>query len=434
MNKLSFLNKNIFILIVYIFAVLLRFSVILIAHHGDLNNNISWGQIAAQKGLNGFYGSSDSDDWPYSAPNQPPLTILTFAATANVWGVINDKVTDFNWRYKIFPSKFVWFWEESGWDFLIKTPSLFADLCIGYFIYFFLKRKKRKNAILFASIWLFNPISWYNSSIWGQTDSIVNLFGLLAISNLLNKNLLKFSFWFSLSFLFKASLGVFVPLLIYVVLNQQYKIKVWVKSTFVILLTTFSVGIWFHPKLDYFIWLYNLYRERILPGEIGYLTANAFNFWWLVNPGDVRDSMVFFGLTARLIGIILSLFFVFILIYKIHKRLSVDNILFGLATSALIIFIFMTRIHPRYLYPFFPLMTICLSYINKLKFPFIVLTLAHLANIYYLFWIPDIPLVKSLYSDMLFTNSISILFILNLLYLFLITPTGNYKKIPRRYN
>jgi hypothetical protein len=135
MLKLSFIKKKYIVLSIFLLATILRFSVILIAHHGDLNNNISWGKIAAESGLNGFYGSSDSDDWPYSAPNQPPLTILTFTGVAKLWEVINNKVTDFNWRYKIFPSKLVWFWEENGWDLLIKIPSVIADVGIGYLIY-----------------------------------------------------------------------------------------------------------------------------------------------------------------------------------------------------------------------------------------------------------------------------------------------------------
>lgn len=428
MLKISLFKTKLLVLAIFFLAAILRFSVLLVAHHGDLNNNISWGQIAYENGLRDFYGSSDSDDWPYSAPNQPPLTIINFAVTANFWHAINDKVSDFNWRYRVFPSKFIWFWEENGWDLLIKLPSLIADLGIGLVIYWYLRKKKKANAMFIASLWLFNPLTWYNSSVWGQTDSIVNLFGLIAIINLLEKKLVNFSFWFTLSFLYKGSLGVFIPFLIYIVFKQSFDFNKWVKSIITVAVTVFIVGIWFHPSLDYFIWLVNLYKERILPGEIGYLTANAFNFWWLINPGEVLDSTIYFGLSARVLGIILTLSLIILVITKIRGKLDERKILFGLAASALIAFIFMTRIHPRYLYPFFPLATILLAYYKRLNFSYWILSFVHLANIYYLFWIPDMPVIKSLYNNLIFTNSLSLIFLLNLALIFQLRFKSNYKR------
>ena len=46
-------------------ALLFRLLLVPLAYHGDLNNNWSWGKVAVTHGLNGFYGSSDSDDWEY---------------------------------------------------------------------------------------------------------------------------------------------------------------------------------------------------------------------------------------------------------------------------------------------------------------------------------------------------------------------------------
>ncbi len=85
-------------------------------------------------------------------------------------------------------------------------------------------------ALFIASIWLFNPITWYNSAVWGQTDSVVNLLGLLSIFALLNKQLAKSSVFFVLSLLFKGSLVIFLPIIGLVAILQKHSLKEWYKS------------------------------------------------------------------------------------------------------------------------------------------------------------------------------------------------------------
>src|SRR3989344_3257685 len=133
-------NKLFLILIA---ALALRLSLIFVAYHGDLNNNISWGTLAVERGLNGLYGSPDANDWPYSAPNQPPLTILMFTGLGLVWRFINSSAWWLNNNFSFFPSGFIWFWERSGMTLLVKLPSLLADLGIGYLIYKHFVNEKR---------------------------------------------------------------------------------------------------------------------------------------------------------------------------------------------------------------------------------------------------------------------------------------------------
>src|SRR3990167_10923077 len=168
------------LILIFFSAFVLRLSVSLIAYHGDLNNNISWGTLALERGLNGFYGSSDANDWPYSAPNQPPLSILSLAGLRVVYLAIENISWRLNNQFSFFPSTFIWFWEAKGMTLLMKLPSIFADLGIGWLIYkYFEKEGKHKLGLILSAVWLFNPIIWYNSSIWGQTDSIVNLLVLI---------------------------------------------------------------------------------------------------------------------------------------------------------------------------------------------------------------------------------------------------------------
>ena len=392
------------------------------AYHGDLNNNISWGTIAYENGLNGFYGSSDARDWPYSPPNQPPLTILMFTGLRMMWQTVENVFWWFNNHIAVFPSATIWFWEQKGMVLLVKLPSILADLGIGYLIYWYLTHNKKfkthiKTALLISCIWLFNPITWYNSAIWGQTDSIVNLLGLISILLLLKKKLIASTTFFALSLLFKGSLAVFSPILLFVALSQKYALKEWLLAIIYPLLITVLVSLMFHPHFDFPIWFINLYKDRILPGEIGYLTANGFNFWWLVNPGKVYDSISFLGIPARLLGFIFTFVGVGGTLLWIRNKVTEEKVLISLVLTALISFLFLTRIHERYLYPFFPIATLLLSLFPQILVPYLILSLTHLLNLYNLFWAPSFTFLETFLKIPLV---LQILSVVNLLTLFFI--------------
>ncbi len=385
---------------IFIGALILRLSLLFIAYHGDLNNNISWATLAVERGLNGFYGSPDANNWPYSAPNQPPLTILMLAATRIIWISIEKFSWFLNNRFSFFPSTFIWFWEGKGMTLLMKIPSILSDLGIGWLIYkYFEKKDKGKLGLKLMTIWLFNPVTWYNSAIWGQTDAVVNVLGLIGILALLDKNLSKFSIFMALSLLFKGSLTLFIPILLFIVYKQRYPIKKWWLATFYVLLATFFVSIWFHPRLDLPFWLINLYKDRIFPGEIGYLTANAFNFWFLIDPGKMLDSATYLGLPARLWGFSIVIIGMIFIILWLKRKTDDRRIFISLIVTSLLSFLFLTRIHERYLYPFFPYGTVLLGLTPNFWIFYVVYSITHLLNLYHLFWAPPFSFLEALYKN-----------------------------------
>jgi hypothetical protein len=177
------------------------------------------------------------------------------------------------------------------------------------------------------------------------------------------------------------------------------------------------VSVWFHPQLNLLSWLINLYRNRILPGEIGYLTANAFNFWWLVDSGKVWDSTLYFGLPARIWGFVLTLGGIGGIVYWLRKKVTNKRIFVSLMFVSLISFLFMTRIHERYLYPFFPYATLLLGTVSGLFVPYLVLTITHLLNLYHLFWFPPLAPLEAMYQWPWLMQLISVVNIFIFLYL-----------------
>jgi len=414
------MKRNLTIFIIFVASFLLRIYLSIIAYHGDLNNNISWGKVAFEEGLNGFY---ELEDWKFSKPNQPPLTILLFGFCFLVWKWLRGVIWYLNWEVMLFPSKFVWFWDDKGLVLLIKLPSILADLAIACLLYRIIKEglfKKisERKALIAAFIWLFNPVSFYNSSIWGQTDSIVNFLGLTGIYNLFKNNLPLFVIFISLSILFKGSLLIFTPLLFYVLFIKRFSFKDWLVSLTLSLSLFLFSSFPFHPSVDLPFWLASLYRERILPGEIGYLTANAFNLWWLVDSGKTLDSKIFYWASARTWGFILFFSTLLIILFWLKKKVSNLRIIISLSLISFSSFLFLTRIHERYLYPFFPLATILFIFLPKIRLIYIILSIIFLLNMYNLFWAPSIkPLELFLSNSLWFTNLLA--FINLTLYFFL---------------
>ncbi len=415
------MNKKLILL--FLITFVLRIFLINVAFHGDLYNNLSWGNALLKYGTNGFF---EQKVWEHSVPNQPPLYILLFAFTSFLFKNINNLIFYLNNNVGIFPSSLVWFWQGSGNIILLKLPSIIADLGIAFVIYKFFKN--RNLGFRLVVIWLFNPITFYNSAIWGQTDPIVNLLGLISIYFLINKKLVNSLLFLTLSLLFKGSLAIFVPVLLIYAIWQKYNLKIWIKAILISAIATILITVWFHPNLDLPIWLINLYTKQILPGEIGDLSANAFNFWYLVNPGKVLDSIKYFGITAHSIGYAITLIIIGFTTLKLQKQKTEKKLLFSLAIVALTSFLFMTRIHERYLYPFFPIATILIGFVPELIIPYLILSTTFLLNMYNLFWAPGIPVLENILKT---TQLPNILAVINLIVFvsFLFCFLKNKKKV-----
>lgn len=69
---------------------------------------------------------------------------------------------------------------DSDWRLAMKTPIIAADLAIGCLLYLAVPGSKWRK-LLFASLWLFHPTSWYESAVFGQFDAIAAAFLMAAI-------------------------------------------------------------------------------------------------------------------------------------------------------------------------------------------------------------------------------------------------------------
>jgi len=414
--------------LILILALLLRFLVMFAAYHGDINNNTSWAKNAADFGLNGFY---ERKEWKYSLPNQPPGTIYFFWVAGKIYRNVWQASWWLNTHFRFFPSPFIWWWEQKGLWGLVKIPSILADLGIGWLIYDFVGKKKRNWALPLMSLYLFNPVSWYNSAFWGQTDSLVNFVGLIGVIGLIGRQTIRAGFSLCFSLFIKVSLLPFLPVFAAVAFWQK-KFKEFLLGALGTLGALGILSLPFHPRIDVFSWLGRLYQQQILPGETGTLTVNAFNFWAiLLGKKLALDNILFLGLQTRIWGILIFLFVLLILLRALRRNFSSERVIFSLALVAFASFLFLTRMHERYLFPVFPLLTLLLAFYPRVFWLYLPLSFTHLLNLYSEWWQPDIWWLKNFLIQDISVRAISLLNLL-LFFVFLVVFMFNARWLKKK--
>jgi Gpi18-like mannosyltransferase len=390
-------QKIIPLLIIGLFLRLLLMS--LVTWHPDLNNHIDWGIRFLALGPEKFY---ENIFWGVSWPNQPLGTMLLFAICAYLKQIFFTSIEFINQNIPIFPSFIIPYLEQNLHAWMVKLPFILSDIGLAYLIFKVVNHLKPRYAIIASSLFLFNPAVIYNSTIWGQTDSLINLLALSGLLLIFNRKYFFGIILFLSSFLFKLSLIIYLPIFAILLFKQ---IKDWRKFIFPLL--SFFVFIYFlatpfaFGDKTPFDWLWYLYENRVLVRQGSMLNGNAFNFWFLLFGVDFsRSEFTTFGpITYQLWSrIILALFLLPICLKFFKAKLNLNSLLAATLLTAFGSFIFLTNMHERYLYPIFPIATILVF----LKPNFISLTtyfslsFIHLINMYNLWFYPQLPFVENL--------------------------------------
>lgn len=393
-------NKKITIIKILILGLIIRLILILISHwHPDILNHVDWGIRFLNLGPQKFY---ENIFWGVSWPNQPLGSMLLFALMALIKNWVFSFIMFFNNNFSFFPSFIIPILESNLHIWLVKLPFVLADIGLAYLIYQIVFSVKPKLANFATAIFIFNPVLIYNSTIWGQTDSLINLLALSGIYFIYKKNYFLGIWLFLIGFLFKMSLIIYLPIFGLLFLKRIKDWKYFIFSFISFFIFLFLIALPF--KLDgfnSFEWLWYMYTNRILSRQGSMLNGNAFNLWSLIFSIDISKSEFsqLLGISYQLIGRILYLLFLIpIWIKFLTQKLTLNNLFYALFLSAFGCFIFLTNMHERYLYPIFPLISILIvlqkSFI-KIK-SLVVLSLIHFLNLYNLWFYPLIPFLKNL--------------------------------------
>jgi len=386
---MRFFKNPLFLLsIIVVAAILVRIICFLITVQYTPNWDVftykQWMQTSYSYGISQVYKTDHLNENQIS--NMPPGTILTLRGSYDSYlGVV--KILDHFLHLK--EGVVGWINDELLWFFL-RLPSIVSDIIIGIAIYYVVKLKTNaKVGLISSAFFLFNPAVIYNSAIWGQMDSINNMFFYLSLAFLISRRtfLSILSGFFSL--FVKISLFPLLPLYMLIVLfgkffsKSRLAVSLIASTAIIYLLTT--------PFSTQIFWLPNLILQSS-GGLLQNMSNHAFNFWWIVYMSTFKnippvDTTKFLGLSIGLWGYIIFAIFCAPILLKAaflikRKKLSIDYIFLLLMLTAFAAFLFLPKMHERYLYPVLPLFITWIGLKSRFWIWGIGLSLVHFLNLY----------------------------------------------------
>jgi len=383
---------------IFLIAFLGRLIVAFFVWHPDLWNHMDWGERFFQYGAGGFF-APDANVWDYTWPNQPPGTVYLYALIFKLFGVVFQMFWWLNVKLPFFPSTLMLYFDDHLYPAMLKLPAILSDLGIAYVIYLIFKDwRKESLGKLGATLFLLNPVVWYNSTVWGQTDSVISLLAIVAFYSLLKKKL----FWSMLAlvvcFYVKVSLVVFAPVYLLIMIKLRLPVKsviggmVGVIAVIGALTLPFSDG-------EPFSWLYWLYTKKILGQQLQVITANAFNIWAALTGIHERPHTLMLGpLSYQRWGYLLFGGVYGWMLWWMARSQKKESVWWGLGLISFSSFMLLTNMHERYLFPLFPYLTILAVKHKKLMWILVTISVINLLNLYNFWWMPRIEIVVNFMS------------------------------------
>lgn len=373
-------------------------------YHGDVNATYWWGRFASEFNWRGFY------DWlnfgGHAYPDQPMLNIYYDWFIRQIYLFFYNIFWYLNTHISVFPSNFMQWYFLNGNQYLLKLPMILADILLVYFCYKFTKSKKI--ALVLA---LFPPLI-YNSAVWGSGDSIIILFALLALYLFRKEKYLLAIFLYTLSVLYKSSLLIWFPIIMVILVKNKISFKKILLSIISILILIYLISFRFNPvEINPILWFFSTMFNKVLPGIMDQVTANAMNFWAIIytfKPTLDGYQLLNF-ISLRQLSLFICLLLYIYQIRKLLKNYSLNNLLLTLATISLTTFTFMTRMHERYTLPALIPLLLLSYYDRRFTKYFILFTLTHIINVYGVWGVPNIVFIKNILNNDFFIRFVSLL-------------------------
>lgn len=248
------------------------------------------------------------------------ITGLAYKAIGTGWSIMTDML-------------FMKFW-----------PILFDTLC-GFALFKIFKRYSVGAGFVSALLWLFNPVTIFNSAFWGQTDGLMCLLLLISFYLLEKERPVLACFIFAIAGLTKYQCLFFTPIFL-MELFLRSGIKRFLTGIGVAAFTVLAVFLPFmigakNPMLFFDVYLGG-------QGKYPHCTLNAFNIYGIFGLNWVEDSLKILGnISIGMISTAITVIFVVLVfafyIYAKNKCMWVISFMF---MSSL--FMFMSRMHERY--------------------------------------------------------------------------------------
>ncbi len=382
--------------IIIFLAFILR--LLLIPHPGfeaDVSFWKSWGLATYDKGI--------VEGMKVSNNNYPTPFAYTLGMMVKVYSLFKD------------PHNFNEYWSNTNELFLLvsKLPAILADfgiaaliiLLISNFEYLISRQILNKNnqnpkrfgilefkisklfniqhlafsisplGLLFASVYLLNPISLIDGAWWGQVDSLGVFIFLLAILAAFTKRPMLAGVIYMAAVMTKLQNMIYGPLF-FLFIWQSMGYQGLVKSIGGSMLAFFGLNIEFLLAREMGRVIDNLTQNY---DYFPWMSLNAFNLWWIVSGAhgmQVSDKLLSIGIAnAKTVGLLLfSSFYLFAVLNQLIRRVTrAGNSVTQAFIESLIVvnaafFLFQTQSHDRYAFPLIVFLLLWIPFtINTLK-------------------------------------------------------------------
>jgi hypothetical protein len=272
---------------------------------------------------------------------------------------------------------------------LLKLPAILADVGVALLLYRLAARwRGRRAGLLAAALYLFIPVTWYDSALWGQVDAVPALVMVAALVLLVEGWSEPAAALAVLAVLVKPQalvcLVVVVPVLLRRHLlaagsgpvparwsSEQGPIRLLTSALAAaavgtLVMAPFDITRFAPPSLapvpvlGGFAGLAGLIQSA--GGQFSVLTANAYNLWALVGPQPLAASVgswtadslpVIGGVPAVTVGTVLLVAVALLVAAGLLRRDGVLPIVVGFTVVAFAFYALPTRVHERYLFPAF---------------------------------------------------------------------------------
>ncbi len=395
----------------------------------DLSAFRFWAEDLATNGLTGFYERDFFHDY---TPGY--LYVLWLVGKAgHILG---------SWSASLFPASGVVAVTQIG-D-LIKVPAIMADLAIGWLVWSMVREfgGRDRLALAAAFVAVMNPVTWFDSVVWGQVDSFGVVFLLLGLRELWRDRPERAAIFAVVAALIKPQLGILIPIVAVVVIRRALwppddpetsggqrpvpvghglldRFRAWERDTgrairivttgLAAIVTVYLVCLPFGLSVVSLSttvpFLKSGLLEQILKtaGGYPYLTVNAYNPWALVS-GDTGYSLansglwvcdgawgaarcgsgvaLIGGIPAVAVGTALLLAVIAAILVVVARRPDRLTILLGLTVLAFAFFVVPTRVHERYGFPFFALAIILAAISWRWRIAYLVASVTTFLNMY----------------------------------------------------
>lgn len=351
----------------------------------DLLVHEEWGRVFQITGADYFYFF---DGWIYSFPTQPPLTSWMFSFAYRLYSN-HPLLAELHNQYGLPPGFVVKFFYDYGYYLLLKLPAIIADLGLGMTIYFVIQKIVPQKAFLALVFYIFNPLTIFLSGLWGQTESLIALFGMLAFISLANRKVAAALPLYFISLYFKPTWGVFIPLFLFLLLLIKPKIIHLIYGAalsliiFLVATTPFSNGNLIEFTRDIII-------ENMLPIAKGTSRASvsAFNFHSIFF--DIDSHLADRGvgpITPSLFGYISFIVINIITFRWLMKRgINVKHVITAVFVIGASSFMLLANMLERYIFIAFPALVILMFIDKKIVFWGLLMNLVIFINMGWAFY------------------------------------------------